>query len=54
MKHKWNFSAQWISGMSGGRRMKHTCGRKDGFIKVSGNPREEAEAWASLDLPTGK
>jgi len=37
------------------------CGWKAGFIEVSGNPgrkchaiSEEAEAWASLDLPTGK
>lgn len=35
------------------------CGRQDGFIAVSGNPRrkhhavcEEAESWVSLDLPT--
>jgi len=41
---------------------KHAaCERQDGFIEVSGNPKrelhavsEEAETWASLDLPIGQ
>lgn len=41
--------------------LEGTSGRQDGFIEVSGNPGrkrhavcEEAEAWATLDLPTGQ
>ena len=37
------------------------CGRQDGFIEASGNPRtkhhaicEETKAWASFTLPTGQ
>jgi len=45
---------------SGGSVMD-TCSVQNGYIEVSGNPRrerhtvsEEAEAWVSLDFPTGQ